>query len=116
MSAWVVGYTLLGLTVEDEFRGRTFALVQSLDGVVLVLVLAVAPLLAAAFDALLSLPRTLALGSFELTYTGAMAAYLVAGLAMCAAGLSAWRTNERPARRVARRRVPRRPSASGAPH
>lgn len=95
--AWVVGYTLLGLTVEDEFRGRTFALVQSLDGVVLVLVLAVAPLLAAAFDALLSLPRTLALGSFELTYTGAMAAYLVAGLAMCAAGLSAWRTmNDRP--------------------
>ncbi|HET7800769.1 MAG TPA: MFS transporter [Humibacillus xanthopallidus] len=95
--AWVVGYTLLGLTVEDELRGRTFALVQSLDGVVLVLVLAVAPLLAAAFDALLSLPRTLRVGPFDLTYTGAMAAYLLAGLGMCAAGLASWRSmNDRP--------------------
>ena len=95
--AWVVGYTLLGLTVEDELRGRTFALVQSLDGVVLMLVLAVAPLLAAAFDAMLSLPRTLDLGPFDLTYTGAMAAYLVAGLGMCGAGIAAWRTmNDRP--------------------
>ena len=95
--AWVVGYTLLGLTVEDEVRGRTFALVQSLDGVVLVLVLAVAPLLAATFDAAFSLPRTLALGPLELTYTGAMAAYLLAGLGMGAAGLAAWRSmNDRP--------------------
>lgn len=95
--AWVVGYTLLGLTVEDEVRGRTFALVQSLDGVVLVLVLAVAPLLAATFDAALSLPRTLTLGPLELTYTGAMAAYLLAGLGMGAAGLAAWRSmNDRP--------------------
>ncbi|HET8988317.1 MAG TPA: MFS transporter [Humibacillus sp.] len=95
--AWVVGYTLLGLTVEDEIRGRTFALVQSLDGVVLVLVLAVAPLLAAAFDAVLSLPRTLEVGPFVLTYTGAMAAYLIAGLGMCTAGVAAWRAmNDRP--------------------
>ena len=95
--AWVVGYTLLGLTVEDEVRGRTFALVQSLDGVVLVAVLAFAPLLAAGFDAMLSLPRTVSLGTVHLTYTGAMAAYLVAGLGMCAAGLAAWRTmNDKP--------------------
>lgn len=95
--AWVIGYTLLGLTVEDEVRGRTFALVQSLDGVVLVLVLAVAPLLAAVFEAMLSLPRTLGLGPFDLTYTGATAAYLVAGLAMGAAGLAAWRSmNDKP--------------------
>ena len=94
---WVVGYTLLGLTVEDEMRGRTFALVQSVDGVVLVIVLAVAPVLAAAFDAMLSLPRTLSLGSFDLTYTGAMVAYLLAGLAMSAAGVWAWRAmNDRP--------------------
>ncbi len=95
--AWVVGYTLLGLTVEDEVRGRTFALVQSLDGVVLVAVLAVAPFLAAGFDAMLSLPRTVSLGTVELTYTGAMAAFLVAGLGMCAAGFTAWRTmNDKP--------------------
>lgn len=100
--AWVVGYTLLGLTVEDEVRGRTFALVQSLDGVVLVAVLAVAPLLAAGFDALLSLPRTVSLGTLHLTYTGAMAAYLVAGLGMCAAGFAAWRTmNDKPGLTIA---------------
>lgn len=94
---WVVGYTLLGLSVEDEIRGRTFALVQSLDGVVLVIVLALAPLMAAAFDAMLSLPRTLRLGSLDLTYTGAMVTYLLAGLAMLAAGLGAWRAmNDRP--------------------
>jgi MFS family permease len=94
---WVVGYTLLGLTVEDEIRGRTFALVQSLDGVVLVVVLALAPLMAAAFDAMLSLPRTVELGVLTLTYTGAMVTYLLAGLAMLGAGLGAWRTmNDRP--------------------
>lgn len=94
---WVVGYTLLGLTVEDEIRGRTFALVQSVGGVVLVIVLAVAPPLAAAFDAMLGLPRTLSLGTFDLTYTGATVAYLLAGVAMSAAGLGAWRAmNDRP--------------------
>jgi MFS family permease len=89
--AWVVGYTLLGLMVEDVVRGRTFALVQTLDGVVLVLVLALAPLVAAAFDGLLGLPRTLELGSVSLTYTGAMLTYVVAGIGMVLAGRSAWR-------------------------
>jgi MFS family permease len=94
---WVVGYTLLGLTVEDEVRGRTFALVQSLNGVVLVLVLAVAPLLAATFDAVLSLPRTVTVGALELSYTGATVTYLLAGVAMATAGVGAWRAmNDQP--------------------
>ena len=94
---WVVGYTLIGLTVEDEIRGRTFALVQSLDGVVLVVVLAVAPLVAAMFDTLLGLPVTVNLGPLELTYTGAMITYLLAGLAMIGSGVWAWRSmNDRP--------------------
>ena len=95
--AWVVGYTLIGLTVEDEIRGRTFALVQTLDGVVLVVVLALAPLMAAAFDGLFGLPRTLDLGALSLTYTGSMVTYVVAGVGMLLAGLSAWRRmNDRP--------------------
>lgn len=95
--AWVIGYTLIGERVEDEIRGRTFALVQSLDDVVLVVVLALAPLLAAAFDAMLLLPRTATLGGLSLTYTGAMVTYLLAGLAMVVAGRWAWRTmNDRP--------------------
>ncbi|WP_165699140.1 dTMP kinase [Candidatus Frankia alpina] len=43
--AWVTGYTLLQAEVSDELRGRTFALVQSLVRVDLLLVLAVAPAL-----------------------------------------------------------------------
>ncbi len=43
--AWVTGYTLVGLEVDDELRGRTFAFLQSLVRVVLLLVLVAAPLL-----------------------------------------------------------------------
>ncbi len=89
--AWVLGYTLLGLTVDDVVRGRTFALVQTLDGVVLVLALALAPLLAAGLDGLLGLPRTVDLGWTSLTYTGAMVTYVVAGAGMALAGRAAWR-------------------------
>jgi len=46
--SWVTGFTMLGLEVEDEVRGRTFAFVQSLIRVSLVLVLAISPLVAAA--------------------------------------------------------------------
>jgi MFS family permease len=95
--AWVIGYTLLGLRVEDEVRGRTFALVQTYNGVVLVLVLAVGPLLAAGFESSLSLPWTLRIGGLRLTYTGAMVTFLVAGSCMTAAGILAWRRmNDRP--------------------
>ncbi|MCK9920863.1 dTMP kinase [Frankia sp. AgPm24] len=41
--AWVTGYTLLQAEVSDELRGRTFALVQSLVRIDLLLVLAAAP-------------------------------------------------------------------------
>jgi dTMP kinase len=44
--AWIVGYTLLGLEVEDDKRGRTFATVQSLVRVDLLVVLALAPVIA----------------------------------------------------------------------
>ncbi|WP_007516565.1 MULTISPECIES: bifunctional MFS transporter/dTMP kinase [Pseudofrankia] len=43
--AWVTGNTLLQAEVADELRGRTFALVQSLVRIDLLLVLAVAPAL-----------------------------------------------------------------------
>ena len=46
--SWVTGFTMLGMEVENEVRGRTFAFVQSLIRVVLVAVLAIAPLIAAA--------------------------------------------------------------------
>lgn len=46
--AWVVGYTLLGGEVEDSIRGRTFALVQSLVRIDMLLVIAAAPVIAGA--------------------------------------------------------------------
>ncbi|MEP7054744.1 MAG: dTMP kinase [Actinomycetota bacterium] len=46
--AWVTGYTMLGAEVADEYRGRTFAMVQSLVRVDLLLVLVAAPLVAGA--------------------------------------------------------------------
>jgi dTMP kinase len=46
--AYVVGITLLGLEVEDELRGRTFGLVQSLMRVDLLLVTATTPFIAGA--------------------------------------------------------------------
>ncbi len=45
-TAWITGYTLIGLEVEDALRGRTFAFVQTLVRLALSLVLAVAPLIA----------------------------------------------------------------------
>jgi dTMP kinase len=44
--AWVVGYTLIGLEVEDSVRGRTWAFLQSLVRVVLLLVVASVPFIA----------------------------------------------------------------------
>ncbi|GAA3790317.1 hypothetical protein GCM10022226_06550 [Sphaerisporangium flaviroseum] len=47
--AWIIGYTLIGLEVEDGLRGRTFSFLQSLARVTLLLVVAVAPALAGLF-------------------------------------------------------------------
>ncbi len=45
-TAWITGYTLLGLEVDDALRGRTFAFVQTMIRMCLALVLAVGPVLA----------------------------------------------------------------------
>ena len=47
--AWIIGYTLIGLEVDDGLRGRTFSFLQSLARVTLLLVVAVAPAFAGLF-------------------------------------------------------------------
>ncbi|GIH93034.1 dTMP kinase [Planobispora siamensis] len=47
--AWIIGYTMIGLEVEDGLRGRTFSFLQSLARVTLLLVVAVVPTLAGLF-------------------------------------------------------------------
>jgi dTMP kinase len=50
--AYVTGYTVIGLEVDDETRGRTFAFLQSAIRVILFAVIAIAPVLAGGFNAL----------------------------------------------------------------
>jgi dTMP kinase len=50
--AYVTGYTTIGLEVDDETRGRTFAYLQSMIRVILFAVIAIAPSLAGGFSAL----------------------------------------------------------------
>jgi dTMP kinase len=85
--AWVTGYTLLGLEVADELRGRTFAFVQTLVRGTLVLVLAVAPLLAAAFGR----HRIHVTDAMTLTYNGAAITMLLFGLLASILGVAAYR-------------------------
>lgn len=50
--AYVTGYTVIGLEVDDATRGRTFAFLQSAIRVILFAVIAIAPLLAGIFNSL----------------------------------------------------------------
>ena len=96
--AWVTGYTLLGLEVGDEVRGRTFAFVLSMVRVVLVTVLALGPAVAALLSKVLSLPSTVHVNErVSLTYTGVMATFLLAGVAAIAVGVASLRQmDDRP--------------------
>lgn len=72
---WVTGFTMLGMEVKDEVRGRTFAFVQSLIRITLVAVLAIAPVIAAAFGV-----RTYEFENSTINFSGAQATILAAGV------------------------------------
>ena len=84
--AWIVGYTLLGLEVEDELRGRTFATVQSLVRVDLLLVLSIAPFMATAIG-----PHRIQIFRVFVRADGVTITLLVAGLIAVGVGLLAYR-------------------------
>lgn len=85
-SAWITGYTLLGLEVEDSLRGRTFAFVQTLIRLALALVLALAPLLAG----IIGQHRWRLNDDAVLDYNGAAITIFVAAIAMTIVGLVAY--------------------------
>ena len=88
----VTGFTMLGLEVADEVRGRTFAFVQSLIRISLVLVLATAPIAAAAIG-----KHTFKFNDFETTYNGAAFTMLAAGIIGVIVGIISYRTmRDRP--------------------
>jgi dTMP kinase len=85
--AWITGFTLLGAEVDDALRGRTFALVQSLVRVVLLLVLAAAPLLSAAVGE----HRFTLWNDAQIRVTGTGVVLFGAGLMGIAVGMFAFR-------------------------
>jgi dTMP kinase len=90
--SWVSGFTMLGLEVADEVRGRTFAFVQSLIRISLVLVLAISPVVAAAIGR-----HTFKFENFEVTYNGAAFTMFAAGIIGVIVGVISYRTmRDRP--------------------
>ena len=83
---WVTGFTMLGMEVADDVRGRTFAFVQSLIRVVLVGVLAIAPLIAASIG-----QHTLKFQNTEINYNGAAVTILIAGVIASLIGFVSYR-------------------------
>lgn len=90
---WVTGFTMLGMEVADDVRGRTFAFVQSLIRVVLVAVLAAAPLIAAAVG-----EHTFKFQNTQVSYNGAAVTILIAGLFASLIGFISYKQmKDRPA-------------------
>lgn len=72
---WVTGFTMLGMEVANEVRGRTFAFMQSLIRVTLVAVLAISPLIAAVVG-----KHDIKFQNIHISYNGAAITILFAGL------------------------------------
>jgi dTMP kinase len=90
--AWVTGFTMLGMEVHDEIRGRTFAFVQSLIRITLVAVLALAPIIAATIGV-----HSYKFQTIVLNYNGAQATILIAGvIAVLIGSISYHQMKDRP--------------------
>jgi dTMP kinase len=110
-TAWITGYTLLGLEVEDALRGRTFAFVQTLIRLVLAVVLAAAPLVAG----VIGRHRWRVSDDAVLDYNGAAITMFLSALVMIAVGvLSYHHMNDRPGTSIASELRKSLMSASGA--
>ena len=89
---WVTGFTMLGMEVKDEVRGRIFAFVQSIIRITLVAVLATAPLIAAAFGV-----RSFTVRTIDYDFNGSQATFLIAGtIAALIGAISYHQMKDRP--------------------
>ena len=84
--AWIIGYTLIGLEVEDSMRGRTFSFLQSTARVTLLLVVAVANPVAAIFGR-----HVFNLGNLAYQVDGSNLVLLIGGVLATVVGLLALR-------------------------
>ena len=90
--SWVTGFTMLGMEVENEVRGRIFAFVQSFIRVALVLVLAIAPIIAAAIGR-----HTFIVVNHTFNYDGAAFTMFGAGILGMIVGIFSYkRMKDRP--------------------
>ncbi|WP_336213955.1 dTMP kinase [Nonomuraea sp. LPB2021202275-12-8] len=89
--AWIIGYTLIGLEVEDSMRGRTFSFLQSTARVTLLLVVAAANPLAALFG-----EHVLQLGDLSYQFNGTNLVLLAGGVLATVVGiLGLWHMDDR---------------------
>jgi len=84
--AYLAGFTLLGIDVDDAVRGRTFALVQSLVRASLILSLAVVPFAVGLFGR-----HDVDLGAVSFTLTGDRIMLFAAALLAAGVGIIAYR-------------------------
>ncbi|UBU13306.1 dTMP kinase [Nonomuraea gerenzanensis] len=84
--AWIIGYTLIGLEVEDALRGRTFSFLQSTARVTLLLVVSLANPLAAIFGV-----HVLGLGEFSYRFDGTNLVLVIGGALAVGVGVLALR-------------------------
>lgn len=90
--SFVTGFTLLGLEVEDEVRGRIFAFVQSLTRISLLVVLALGPVLAAVIGR-----HEFTIDNVHLHYSGAAFTLFGAGIIGLVVGIFSYkRMKDRP--------------------
>jgi dTMP kinase len=80
--AWIIGYTLIGLEVEDALRGRTFSFLQSTARVTLLLVVSVANPVAALFG-----QRGVDLGALSYQFNGTNLVLLLGGVLAVVVGI-----------------------------
>jgi dTMP kinase len=92
--AYVTGYTVVGLEVDDDTRGRTFAFLQSGVRVILFAVIAIAPSLAGALSSLvhaLTGGQTLRVAHVSYNSVGDNLVLLVAAVVALALGRASYR-------------------------
>ena len=102
--AWIIGYTLIGLEVEDRLRGRVFSFVLSSVRLTLLLTIAVGPVVAGFVGS-----HSISTGdNARLTFSGPGLTLLLGGIVAIAVSLYATsRAGGRPAgfRAIVRRRI-----------
>jgi dTMP kinase len=91
--AYVTGYTVVGLEVDDDTRGRTFAFLQSAIRVILFAAIAIAPTLAGAFNSLAGAAggSNLQIGSVDYRDFGYNVVLLLAALVALLLGRTSYR-------------------------